>query len=80
MQEPLKGTVALSKNVKTQKSVESSVVHSTNQGSRIAYLCRTDNVRAHADMKIQTVSPYMQEHTIPKRVQRWFALNCTGMK
>lgn len=33
-----------------QKSVEPSVVRSTSRGSCIAYCCRTDNVRAHADM------------------------------
>ena len=31
--------------------MESSVVHSTHRGSSIAYQSRTDNARAHADMK-----------------------------
>ena len=39
----------------TKKAWNRPVVHSTSRGSCIACCCRTDNVRAHADMKIITV-------------------------
>jgi len=56
--------------IRHKKSAESSVVYSTYQGSSIAYLSRTDNVRAHADMKIITVKRLYITHLIaPDRVQ-----------
>ena len=44
-------------NHDTKKSVETSVVRSTNRGSCIVQFDRTDNVRAHADMNI-TIDPF----------------------
>ena len=38
-----------------KKAWNRPVVYSTSRGSSIAYLSRTDNVRAHADMKIHAV-------------------------
>ena len=38
-----------------KKAWNRPVVYSTSRGSCIAYYSRTDNVRAHADMKISTV-------------------------
>ena len=44
----------------------------------IAYYCRTDNVRAHADMKIQSKWNRYKKMLHP-RAQQWLAMNHKGM-
>ena len=53
----------------TKKAWNRPVVYSTSRGSSIAYLSRTDNVRAHADMKITPWRDYIELLIAPNKVQ-----------